>query len=63
MNTIAHRPTEVAAIAAAARSGRPLPSMPVLFAALVTAYATRDRHGLNLFAHAIARKGGEVGQA
>lgn len=62
MNTTARRPTEDAAIAAASRSARPLPPVPALFACLVTAYAVGDRHGLNLFAHAIARQGAEVSQ-
>lgn len=52
------RPTENAAIAAADRTRRPLPSLPTLFAGLVTAQVLDDRHGENLFGHAIARSGG-----
>lgn len=54
---IVRRPTEHAAIRAVSASRRPLPSVPVLFAALVTAAALQDRHGVNLFGHAIARAG------
>ncbi|MFG2299439.1 hypothetical protein [Actinacidiphila glaucinigra] len=57
------RPTEDAAIAAASRSARTLPPYPVLFAGLVIADRLGDRHGKNRFAHAIARRGGEVGEA
>lgn len=56
------RPTEVAAIAAAARSGRRLPPVPALFAHLIVATTIDDQRGMNLFAHAIARMGGEVGE-
>ena len=52
------RPTENAAVAAADRTRRPLPPLPTLFAGLVTAHAIGDRHGENLFGHAIARSGG-----
>ncbi|MGW7107012.1 hypothetical protein ACWGHU_12725 [Streptomyces xanthophaeus] len=54
---IVRRPTEEAAIAAAGRSVRVL-SVPRLFAALLAAQAVGDRHGANLFGHAIARAGG-----
>ncbi|MFE9602020.1 hypothetical protein [Streptomyces hokutonensis] len=55
------RPTEHAALRACA-SAPSLPSSPSLFAGLVTAQALGDRHGQNLFAHAIVRLGGERGQ-
>jgi hypothetical protein len=51
------RPTENTAIGNACRTARPLPSMPALFLALLDAYALRDRHGLNLAGHHIARAG------
>ncbi|WP_269858167.1 hypothetical protein [Streptomyces sp. RPT161] len=51
------RPTEHAAIGNASLTAQPLPPMPVLFAGLLTAQALDDRHGANLFAHAIARSG------
>ncbi|WP_329339155.1 hypothetical protein OG252_26355 [Streptomyces sp. NBC_01352] len=58
--TTVPRPTERAAIASA---GEPsLPPIPVLFSRLVVAQAIGDRHGRNLFAHAIARQGGERGE-
>lgn len=56
------RPTEHAALRAYDSNPPQLPSVPVLFAALVTAQAIGDRHGKNLFAHAIARQGGEGGE-
>ena len=56
------RPTEHAALRAYDRNPPQLPSSPSLFAGLVTAQALGDRHGQNLFAHAIARLGGEVGE-
>jgi hypothetical protein len=56
------RPTEYAALRAYDSNPPQLPSVPALFAALVTAQAIGDRHGKNLFAHAIARLGGERGQ-
>lgn len=56
------RPTEHAALRRCDRSRRQLPPYPVLFAGLVTADAIQDRHGKNLFAHAIARAGGEGGE-
>lgn len=55
------RPTERAALRACDRTPRQLPPTPALFAGLLTADAIGDRHGKNLFAHAIARRGGEVG--
>lgn len=57
------RPTEHAALRNCERSPRQLPSTPALFAGLLTAQAVGDRHGKNLFAHAIARQGGEVGES
>ncbi len=56
------RPTEHAALRSYDRNPPQLPDVPALFAGLVTAQATNDRHGSNLLAHAIARQGGEVGQ-
>ncbi|MCT9078814.1 hypothetical protein [Streptomyces fulvoviolaceus] len=56
------RPTEHAALRALDHVRLVLPSQPVLFAGLVTAQAVGDQHGANLFAHAIARQGGEVGE-
>lgn len=56
------RPTEHAALRAYNRNPPRLPSAPTLFASLLTAQAVGDRHGRNLFAHAIARQGGEVGE-
>jgi hypothetical protein len=50
------RPTEAAALGR--MRPRPLPSLPRLFAALLAAQAVGDRHGANLFGHAIARAGG-----
>lgn len=49
------RPTEVAAIRAAARSARPLPSVPALLAALLDANERRDREGVQLAAHRVVR--------
>lgn len=49
------RPTEVAAIRAAARSARPLPSVPALMAALLVAPERRDREGVQLCAHRVVR--------
>ncbi|MGC9543597.1 hypothetical protein [Streptomyces sp. UG1] len=52
------RPTEREALGAAARRPiEPVPT-PVLFACLLAAYAVRDREGMRLFAHALARRGG-----
>lgn len=49
------RPTERAALRAAARSERPLPPIPALIADLLTANRLGDRHGVNLAAHLVAR--------
>ncbi|MER5211976.1 hypothetical protein ABT063_15685 [Streptomyces sp. NPDC002838] len=49
------RPTEHAAIRAAARSARPLPSVPALMAALLDANERRDREGTTLAAHRVVR--------
>lgn len=49
------RPTEHAAIRAAVRSPRPLPSVPALMAALLDANERRDREGLCLAAHRVVR--------
>ncbi|MGW2228172.1 hypothetical protein [Streptomyces formicae] len=49
------RPTEHAAIRAACRSPRPLPSVPALMAALLVANERRDREGLCLAAHRVVR--------
>jgi hypothetical protein len=54
------RPTERAAIRAAARSARPLPPVEALFAHLVITQAVSDHHGSNLLGHAIARTGGAL---
>lgn len=60
--TTIRRPTEDAAYRAIGAGDRRVPPLPVLFAGLVTADALGDRHGKNLFAHAIARLGGERGE-
>lgn len=49
------RPTEVAALRAAARSARPLPPIPAIVADLITAHRTGDQRGVNLCAHLVAR--------
>jgi hypothetical protein len=49
------RPTEWRAIEAAARSERPLPSVPAILADLITANRLGDRHGVNFCAHLVAR--------
>ncbi|MET9056781.1 hypothetical protein ABZX99_03050 [Streptomyces antibioticus] len=49
------RPTEAAAIRAAARSARPLPPVPALLAALLEAHARSDREGTHLAAHRVVR--------
>lgn len=54
---LVRRPTENVAIRRAARSVRPLPPLPELFAGLCVARRMRDRHGECLLAHAIARRG------
>lgn len=57
------RPTESAAIRAACRTPRPLPSVPALLAALLDSYERRDRHGVNLAAHRTVRVAApEVGE-
>lgn len=57
------RPTERAAIRAAARSARPLPSIPALMAALLVANERRDREGVTLAAHRVVRAAApEVGE-
>ncbi|GGK65576.1 hypothetical protein GCM10010094_28310 [Streptomyces flaveus] len=58
------RPTEVAALRAAARSARRLPPIPALMAALLDANERRDREGTVLCAHRIVRASEpEVGEA
>jgi hypothetical protein len=52
------RPTEDAAVTAAARTTAPLPPVDVLFDRLITAYALRDRRGLQRFGLAIVRASG-----
>lgn len=49
------RPTESAAIRAAGRSARPLPSVPALMAALLVANERADREGVTLAAHRVVR--------
>ncbi|MFE7856050.1 hypothetical protein [Streptomyces sp. NPDC057403] len=49
------RPTEVAAIRAAARSARPLPPVDCLLEALVIARRFDDREGAALAAHRAVR--------
>ncbi|MEU8031318.1 hypothetical protein AB0C13_22205 [Streptomyces sp. NPDC049099] len=49
------RPTEVAAIRAAARPARPLPSVPALLAALLVANDRGDREAVTLCAHRVVR--------
>ncbi|MEH0543280.1 hypothetical protein QA802_09400 [Streptomyces sp. B21-105] len=57
------RPTESAAIRAAGRSARPLPSVPALMAALVDAVDRSDREGICLAAHRVVRAAApEVGE-
>jgi hypothetical protein len=58
------RPTEVAALRAAARSARPLPPVPALMAALLDANERRDREGVQLCAHRVVRAAAplEVGE-
>lgn len=60
---IVRRPTERAALAAAARSGRPLPSVPALLAALLVANDRGDREAVTLCAHRAVRAAApEVGE-
>lgn len=49
------RPTETAAIRAAARSPRRLPPVTSLLAALLVANERRDREGVQLCAHRVVR--------
>ncbi|WP_332758923.1 hypothetical protein [Streptomyces sp. MT206] len=49
------RPTENAALRFLGRSARPLPGIPALMAALITANRASDRHGANLAAHRVVR--------
>ena len=49
------RPTEAAAIRAAAGSPRPLPPIHTILADMVTAHAAGDQHGVNLCAHLVVR--------
>ncbi|HEY6117307.1 MAG TPA: hypothetical protein VI172_15255 [Candidatus Dormibacteraeota bacterium] len=49
------RPTENAAIRAAARSPRRLPPVHVILADMVTAHAAGDRHGIRLCACLLVR--------
>lgn len=49
------RPTESAAIRAAGRSARSLPTVPALMAALLDANARGDREGVTLAAHRVVR--------
>ncbi len=58
------RPTERAALAAAARSARPTRSVPALMAALLVAHERRDREAVTLCAHLVVRASDpEVGEA
>jgi hypothetical protein len=58
------RPTEHAAIRAACRSARPLPSVPALMAALVDAVDRSDREGICLASHRVVRAAApEVGKS
>jgi hypothetical protein len=58
------RPTEVAAIRAATRSARRLPSIPSLMAALIEAKDRRDREAVCLAAHLVVRAAApEVGES
>lgn len=57
------RPTERAAIAAAARSARPTPPIPALLAALLVANELGDREAVTLCAHRVVRAAApEVGE-
>lgn len=57
------RPTERAALAAAARSARPLPPVPALMAALLDANERGDREAVTLCAHRVVRAAApEVGE-
>jgi hypothetical protein len=57
------RPTEHAAIRAACRSPRQLPSVPALMAALLVANERRDHEAVTLCAHRVVRAAApEVGE-
>ncbi|KUN03971.1 hypothetical protein AQI95_21265 [Streptomyces yokosukanensis] len=49
------RPTEHAAVRAAARSARPTPPVPALMAALLEANDRGDREAVTLCAHRVVR--------
>ncbi|MFJ2737693.1 hypothetical protein [Streptomyces sp. NPDC087317] len=55
MTALVDRPTERAAIRAAARSARPLPPVDCLLEAVVLARRTGDREGMTLAAHRAVR--------
>ncbi|WP_264929724.1 hypothetical protein [Streptomyces sp. A012304] len=59
------RPTETAAIRAAALSARPIPPVHTILADMVTAHRAGDQHGVNLCAHLAVRAAAptEVGEA
>lgn len=58
------RPTERAAVEAAARSARPTPAPQTILADLVTAHRAGDRYGIRLCAHLLVRASEpEVGEA
>ncbi|MFD6172056.1 hypothetical protein [Streptomyces coeruleorubidus] len=52
---LVRRPTEEAAVAAASRKARPLPSLPAVLTALDHAHRSQDRAGARLFAHLAVR--------
>ncbi|MEV5611523.1 hypothetical protein [Streptomyces sp. NPDC052225] len=56
------RPTERAAMSGLGKYGRPLPPLAHLLTGRLIARLVGDRHGLQLFDHAIARLGGEGGE-
>ena len=57
------RPTEAAAIRAAALGSRPVPPIQVVLADLLAANQLGDRHGVNLCAHRAVRVAlGKVGE-
>lgn len=49
------RPTETAALRAAARSARPAPAPQLILADMVTAHRAGDRYGIRLCAHLLVR--------
>ncbi|NNN30716.1 hypothetical protein HLK59_10140 [Streptomyces sp. S3(2020)] len=53
--SVVRRPTEHAALRAAARSARPLPPVDCLLEALVIARRAGDREGMTLAAHRAVR--------